>query len=482
MSRAATGRAAQQARRVPAFRPASTPVSRPSPVKSWLTWLAPFVAVAVVAYPSLIWSLTEAEVVDVGPMLLPAAPDGPPSVILRIYFPLLLLAGVAVFVAHWQALRANGWTIARTGLLHPALLFAGLFVGFALLSHTWAVDPALSFRRCVLVTIIAAAVVAAVLATDDWVRLLDGLFWWFALVVVLNGFAVLTKPPTALGHAGVYPHKNYLGAVASMIALTAVHQLFIQYPAARTDAHLGTLPLRRPLTRVAALIMVLASLWFLVAAKSKTSLALSIVAPAIGFGFACLARYLRLSPALTVPAVFGSVYFIYAFGAASGFWDFQAMATLIFGDPTLTQRTDIWAFAFRMMPGHLTSGFGYEGFWGAGPESPSIRAGGPGFVAQMPHGHNGYIDVVLQTGFIGLTLIGGMLLAALHVAGRVARTSLSLSSFALSYIVFCLLYNLFESTFFRSFNIQHMMLMTVIALSATHDAAYRSAKRARLRA
>jgi exopolysaccharide production protein ExoQ len=191
-----------------------------------------------------------------------------------------------------------------------------------------------------------------------------------------------------------------------------------------------------------------------------------------------LARLTRISPAFAVPAVFGTVYFVYAFGAASGFWDFEAMAMAIFGDPTLTQRTDIWAFALRMMPGHLTAGFGYEGFWGAGPESPSIRAGGPGFVAQMPHGHNGYIDVVLQMGFIGLTLIGGMLLAALHVAGRVARSSLALSSFALSFLVFCMLYNLFESTFFRSFNIQHMMLMTVIGLTIAEDVSQTAAKKA----
>jgi exopolysaccharide production protein ExoQ len=430
---------------------------------TWLRWVAPFVAVAVVAYPSLIWSLTEAQVVDVGPMLIPPPADGPPSMILRIYFPFMALAGMAVLVARWSQLRG------RSGLLHPALLFAGLFLGFAMLSHTWAIDAGLSLRRCILVSLIATAVVASALATDDWGRLLDGLFWWFALVVGLNAFAVLTKPPTPIGHAGIYPHKNYLGAVASMIVLTAVHQLFVSRP------------LARPVTRLVAFVMLAAALVFLVAAKSKTSLALSVVAPSLGFGFALLARTTRISPALAVPALFGVIYFVYAFGTASGFWDFEAMAMAIFGDPTLTQRTDIWSFAFRMMPGHLTAGFGYEGFWGAGPESPSIRAGGPGFVAQMPHGHNGYIDVVLQTGFIGLTLIGCMFLAALHVAGRVARLSLGLSSFALSFLVFCLLYNLFESTFFRSFNIQHMMLMTVIGLTVATDAAH-SARPAAVRA
>ncbi len=422
-----------------------------------LRWLAPFVTVAAVAYPTLIWSLTEAQVVNTGPALAPPPPAGPPSMILRTYFPLLLVLGVSVWLAKVQRLPVG----ASSGVRHPALLFTGMFLAFAALSHTWAIDPELSLRRCILVTFIIVAVTTSVLATDDWQRLFYALFWWFALVVVLNGFAVLTKPPTPLGHAGIYPHKNYLGAISSMIMLTALHMLFIG----------------RPLARVVAFLMVLATMVFLVMAKSKTSLALSLLTPVLAFGFAWLSHAFRISPALSLPVVFGFVYFVYAFGSISGFWDFEAMATAVFGDPTLTQRTDIWAFAFRMMPDHLVAGFGYEGFWGAGPASPSFRAGGPGFVAQMPHAHNGYIDLVLQTGFIGLAIVGCMMLAALHVAGKVARSSLALGSFTLSYMVFCLLYNFFETTYFRSFNVKHMMMTVAIGLAVAYNARMKSAQR-----
>jgi exopolysaccharide production protein ExoQ len=423
-----------------------------------LGWLAPFVAVAAVAYPTLIWSLTEAEVVNVGPALAPPPPDGPPSPILRIYFPLLLGLGGSVWLAKVQRLPV--W--ASSGVLHPALLFTALFLGFAALSHTWAIDPDLSLRRCILVSFIITAITTSALATDDWRRLFNALFWWFSLIVVLNGYAVLTKPPTPLGHAGLYPHKNYLGAVSAMIVMTALHMLFIG----------------RPLARVAALIMVLATMVFLVVAKSKTSLALALLAPMLAFGLAWLSHTFRISPALSLPVVFGLVYFVYAFGAASGFWDFEAMATAIFGDPSLTQRTDIWAFAFRMMPDHLVAGFGYEGFWGAGPASPSVRAGGPGFISQMPHAHNGYIDLVLQTGFIGLALVGCIMLAALHAAGRVARSSLALGSYTLSYMVFCLLYNFFETTYFRSFNVKHMMMTVAIGMAVAYNTRMKNAQMA----
>jgi exopolysaccharide production protein ExoQ len=445
---------------------AVTPTARPArlSMSEALRWLAPFVAVAAVAYPTLIWPLTESVAVADGPMLAPPSLPGPPSMLLRTYIPALMLMGVAVFLgrASWLAnaaghLAGTGHP-AGTGLFHPALLFCGLFLAYAAISHTWAVDPDLSLRRCMLVSFIITAVVGSALATDDWRRLVNILFWWFSLVVAMNAYAVLTRPPTSLGHAGIYPHKNYLGAVSAMIVLTSVHVLFIG----------------RTFARFAAAGMFAAAMFFLIASKSKTSLALSLLAPALAFGFAVLARYARLSPALTVPLLFGGVYFVYAFGAASGFWDFEAMATAVFGDPTLTQRTEIWAFAFHMMPDHLTFGFGYEGFWGAGSESPSFRAGGPGFVAQMPHAHNGYIDLVLQTGFVGLVIFAFMMLAALHVAGRVARSSLALSSFTLSYMIFCMLYNLFETTFFRSFNVKHMMLMTVIGLAVAHEARVKS--------
>jgi exopolysaccharide production protein ExoQ len=423
----------------------------PSPVAAGgvMAWLAPFIAVAVVAYPTLIWPLTDTQVAAGGGSLLPPPPVGPPGLLVRFYFPVLAALGLIALLAR---VRRTGWS--GLGLSHPAVLLGAMFLALAAVSHSWAVAPDVSLRRCVLVAAIWVTVMTAVLVTEDWRRLLSILFWMLAVVALLNVFAILTRPATPIGHAGLYPHKNFLGAVSSIIVMVSLHQMFTG----------------RTVTRVAATVALVAAFGLLIVAKSKTPLGLCIVAPALGFGLAWLARALRLSPALTGPVLFGGVYFVYAFGAASGFWDFHDMAATLFGDPTLTQRTEIWTYVLRMMSGHTLYGYGYEGFWDVGPESPSIRSGGLGFLTQMPHSHNGYIDMVLQLGYPGLAVIVCMLLASLHVAGRAAQSSLVLGSFVLTVIVFCLLYNLFESTFFRSYNMHQSLLLLVTALAVANNA------------
>jgi exopolysaccharide production protein ExoQ len=411
----------------------------------WLLALMPLVAIAAIAYPSLVWPLTEVHVANSGPNLAPPPAEGPPSILVRTYFPALFAVASAGFLV--RARRG------LTGWYHPALLCCWLYLGLALWSHRWAIDPDLSVRRSVLTIMIMASVVAATLATRDLPRLVNMIFWWFGLIVIINVGALLTLPPTNLGHAGIYPHKNDFGGLVAIIVLASVHQLMA-----------GT-----TLARLAAFVMLPITVWFLIAAQSKTSLALGLGVPMMSFGFACLARFARLSPGITVPVVFGGIYFAYAFGVASGVWDFEAMANLIFGDPTLTQRTDIWAFALKKIPEQLWFGYGFEGFWGAGPESPAVREG-PGFVARVLQAHNGYINVALLSGLVGLGLLAAMMVFALHVAGRVARSSLALGSYILSVLLFCLLYNLFETSFFRSYNAVNIMMIFVIGLAVAYDA------------
>jgi exopolysaccharide production protein ExoQ len=436
--------------------PGSTYRPSPAAADGVLAWLAPYIAVALIAYPTLIWPLTDPQVATGGGSLLPPAASGPPGLLVRIYFPVLAVLGLMALVAK---VRRSGWR--GLGLSHPVILFGAVFLALAAVSHNWAVAPDVSLRRCVLVAAIWVAVISSVLVIDDWRRLLSILFWMLVMVALLNVFAILTRPATPIGHAGVYPHKNFLGAVSSIIVMVSLHQMFTG----------------RTVTRIAAAATMVAAFGFMSVAKSKTPMGLCIVAPALGFGLAWLARTLRVSPALSVPVLFGGVYFAYAFGAASGFWDFHAMATTLFGDPTLTQRTEIWAYALRMMSGHTLYGYGYEGFWDVGPESPSIRSGGLGFLTQMPHSHNGYIDMVLQLGYPGLAVIACLLLACLHAAGRAARSSLVLGSFILTVIVFCLLYNLFESTYFRSYNVHQSLLLVATALAVAHNARVSAATR-----
>ena len=412
---------------------------RLSATGDFLQRLAPFVAVAALAYPVLVWPLLEAQVVSLEPVYGLPPVDGPPSALLRIYFSTIFVLGLAALGVQYGT-RPLGAT-------RPLLLALAAYIVWAGITGFWAVEPDISTRRFLLAVFITGGIVSSTLATRDIDQLLRVAFWMFAGMTVLCAASVLTTAPTALGHAAIYPHKNYFAAITSVMAAFAFYQL--------TN---GT-----RLTKLVACVMLLAAVWFLVEARSKACTALFVLAPLVAYTAAAIARTTRISPAITLTALGLTLFGIYQFGAVAGIWDFHAAATAIFGDPTLTQRTDIWAFALRKIEEAPWLGYGYEVFWGAGPNSPSVREG-PGFVAQMPHAHNGYIDIALQTGLVGLSIFIVLMLSALHACGRLARTHLGLAGFLLSIIVFSLLYNFLETTFFRSFGAQSMAMVLVITI------------------
>lgn len=419
------------------------PTHRPiSATAEALRQLAPWVTVAALAYPALVWPLLEAEVVALGPLVGQPAVDGPPSMLVRTYFPVLLVLGALAFGSQVRQ-RVTGWS-------RPAILMICVYLAWAGATSLWAVEPEIAFRRFLLATFIAGAIAMSALAARNGEGIVHRLFWVFVLVTLINVASVATTPATALGHAGIYPHKNYLGVIVSIIMLVAFYEL-------SSGTTVG---------RIAAALVLVACTWMLIEARSKTCLALMLVVPPLGYGTAMLARVARISPVITLGVAGLALWLVYAIGAASHIWDFEDVATAVFGDPTLTQRTDIWAFAIKMIEQRPWTGYGYEVFWGAGINSPSVREG-PGFIAQMPHAHNGYIDIVLQTGYIGLAIFAVLLAAALHVAGRVAARSYTYAALLISLILFCILHNSFETTWFRSFGLLSMVfvLATVLASS-----------------
>lgn len=403
--------------------------------------LALWLPVLAMAYPLLLWPLLEAPPVVAHADLARAAPDAG-GVLNRIFFPPLFLAGLAVFALQVRAGAIN--------LLRPAVVLTVLYVGWAGASVLWGVDPDVVLRRTLLQVTIVGSVLLPSLAARDPQGVLNRMFWLFALTGMLNLAAVALIPAGPIGHQGIYAHKNSLGGVAAMVFLFAL----LQAASARGFA------------RLIAMAMMAVALVLLVESQSKTSLGLSILIPATAFAVCLVARAWRITPALTVPLGVGGLYLLYLIGVQTYVWDFESVATFIFGDPTLTQRTDIWDFALKMIERRPWLGYGYEAFWGVSFESPSIREA-PGFVAKMPHAHNGFIDVIIHTGFIGLGLVLALILATLYDAGRVVRRSMLLGNAMLALILSCLFYNFTETTLFRSFDLQHLVFLMVIGLAAS---------------
>lgn len=403
--------------------------------------LAPWLVMLVMAYPLLLWPLLEAPVVPVNADLMPAAPDKQ-GILNRIYFPPLMLAGLVVFALQLRAGAIN--------VMRPAILMIGLYVAWAAATTLWAIEPGAALRRTFLqITIVCATLLPAVAARAPK-AVFDRLFWLFAFVTLVNLGAVLLYSPSPIGHKGIYAHKNMLGAVAAMAFVFSLLKIFC----ARTFA------------RLAAIATAVVAVFLLVMSQSKTSMGLSIVIPTTAFAVLVLTRLTRISPAILVPAGLGAVYLVYQIGVDTYLWDFDSVATFFFGDPTLTQRTEIWDFAFKMIERRPWLGFGYEAFWGVSIEAPSMREA-PGFIAKMPHAHNGFIDLVIHTGIVGLVIAVAGLLALFHAIGQFAQRSMLFCMILLALSLSCILYNITETTFFRSFDFQHLLFLIVVGMTAS---------------
>ena len=121
-------------------------------------------------------------------------------------------------------------------------------------------------------------------------------------------------------------------------------------------------------------------------------------------------------------------------------------------DATLTGRTGIWQTVLSE-PINPLLGTGYASFW-LGERLQRIWAFFPR--TQLIQAHNGYLEVYLNLGLVGLAFLGGVLWTALRSARRrllaVDYTTGNLDdglfqTFGIAYIVAYLLYNITEATF-----------------------------------
>jgi len=110
-------------------------------------------------------------------------------------------------------------------------------------------------------------------------------------------------------------------------------------------------------------------------------------------------------------------------------------------DPTLTDRTKIWETVLGLHTNPLI-GTGYESFW-LGPRLEAVWRRFPG----VNEAHNGYLEVYLNLGLIGLFLLGGFLIASYRAICKRLTPPSSFASLALALWTILLFYNVTEAAF-----------------------------------
>jgi len=137
------------------------------------------------------------------------------------------------------------------------------------------------------------------------------------------------------------------------------------------------------------------------------------------------------------------------------------LAAAVGKDPTLTERTRIWSIVLGMKTNPLF-GTGYESFWlGRRLEYFWANSG----LGRINEAHNGYLEVYLNLGIIGLLILAAFLLAGYRKICRGFNLGSSLGSFHMAIWVVMLFFCVTEAGF-RSGLMWITVLLATVAVPA----------------
>src|SRR5690606_19265372 len=132
------------------------------------------------------------------------------------------------------------------------------------------------------------------------------------------------------------------------------------------------------------------------------------------------------------------------------------------GDPrTLSGRIELWALVWAYVSEHLWLGAGYGAFWQSGAASPVLQLG-RGWVIDAAHSHNGYLELWVTCGLIGLGLAA--LSAVVLPLLRLFRTRVWKRDLALAWLSFLLLQNGTETRLYQGSREEWALHLIMLAL------------------
>ncbi len=155
-------------------------------------------------------------------------------------------------------------------------------------------------------------------------------------------------------------------------------------------------------------------------------------------------------------------------GSSTLTWLIQNWEPFLYGlgkDPTLSGRTEVWAASIEQIRLRPWFGYGYQAFWkgGGGAEYVWLSAG-----YRLPHAHNGFVNIALDLGLIGLLLwLLSLLTIFVRGVALVRITKGTAELWPLLYTGFLFLYNQSESTI-----IEHNNLFWILHAAVTFSLGY----------
>ncbi len=304
-----------------------------------------------------------------------------------------------------------------SSFLRNNLFFCG-YILIMLLSFSFSNIPGYTLKAT-LVHIGVTLVLIYMGKQYNWKELLAILTWYHGIAVIL--FLVFGQE-----HLG---HKNYAGPTMAVSAIIL---------------YLWSVNVSKKYKLIFMSLATLAIVFVQQAGSGMGKALLFILICLLGFlrflkrlpprtAFACMGVFLALAVSLVILITENAEYII---------------VEKLGKDMTLTGRTYIWAHVVDAINKYPLFGYGYGGFWQEwrGPDDPSFNVRTPsGFKAM--HAHNGFLDMGLDFGWIGLSLFSLSLLVNIYYGVlHLIRTQDNTSGLPLVIFTWLMITNFTETT------------------------------------
>jgi O-antigen ligase len=338
----------------------------------------------------------------------------------------LAVAAILVLVHRrfdwWSSLRRHRWLLA--------------VLAYMFLSTFWSDITLIALRRWtreVIVLLMALVIVSEANPRESLASLLRRCAY-----VLIPFSVVLIKYYPALGRqygrysgiemwTGVTGQKNELGRlcmISVFFLLWSLYQRWQERTAAGGHSRVW-----------ADVSVILIAVYLLIGANSSTSLATLIVGVTT---FLVLRLFRKLK--LTVPqvGVLALVIFLIGFGTLTPFLggsNIAIFSSSLGRDDTLTGRTEVWATVLPAMAQQPLLGYGFGSFW-----TDARRQ-----LYDIPTAHNGYLDILLELGEVGLAFYTAWLLSCARLLHRTLVLDYEWASFGICLLFMSLIYNVSES-------------------------------------
>jgi len=346
-----------------------------------------------------------------------------------LFYGTLTLIGIVIIGSRWRSVRpilATSW---------PVLLY----FGYCLLSVAWSDSPDIAVKRWIKAT--GDVVMALLVVTDPQPlpalrRLLSRLGF---LLLPFSVIAIRYIPQIGRyfefwdgspGNGGVTLNKNALGVDAFILGLGALWQVLRLLPRSNIPNRSRQLIAQGILLAVAVYLCLIAH-----SATAGTCFTLTAALMLILHTRKYKGHPKPVKSLILTLVVLGVL--IQVSGART-----FVIHDLIGRKSNLTDRADkIWPVLIPMCPNVLL-GAGFESFW-TGDRMAKLWSALPG--EHLNQSHNGYIEVYLQLGLVGLILLGSIWIHGYRTAVAAIRNDPNGASLMLVYILAVPLYNYTEA-------------------------------------